>query len=365
MAEVRLEDVTKRFGSVTAVDGLDLYACDGEWLVVLGPSGCGKTTVLRLIAGLEHATFGRIQIGPRAVEALPPQQRNVAMAFQHSALYPHLDVRRNLAFGLKLRRTPRADIERRVQQAAQWLGLGDLLERRPWQLSGGQRQRVALGRVLVREPDVFLLDEPLSCLDTPLRASLCTELVRLQRQIGTTLLYVTHDQVEALTLGQRVAVLSAGRLQQLGTPQEIYDTPANRFVAEFVGSPPMNFLDGVLRGDATGLCVDAPALQVRLPLLDRQRYAPWCGRPVTLGIRPEAITVDPPADGASAWTAVRADIRLVQSLGADTILELDRGGYRFSVRAPPRRRYVCGDELEVYWQTAQGHLFDPASGVRL
>src|SRR6059036_41457 len=248
MAEVRLEHVTKRFSEdVAALDDLTLEVADGEFLILVGPSGCGKTTALRLVAGLEKPSSGTITIGDRFVNDVTPRDRDIAMVFQNYALYPHMTVVKNLAFGLKERKTPKPEIERRVGEVSAILGLDDLLKRRPAQLSGGQRQRVAMGRALVREPKAFLLDEPLSNLDAKLRVQMRAELKRLHTRLGITTIYVTHDQVEAMTLGDRIAVMSAGRPQQIGAPQDVYDRPANLFVAGFIGSPPMNLLQGVVR----------------------------------------------------------------------------------------------------------------------
>ena len=245
MARVAFEDVTKVYpGAVVAVQGLSLEAADGEFLILVGPSGCGKTTALRMVAGLERISDGTISIGDRVVNDVPPKDRDIAMVFQNYALYPHMTVERNLAFGLRQRKTSREDVRRRVDEVSRMLGLEDHLKRRPGQLSGGQRQRVAMGRALVREPDVFLLDEPLSNLDAKLRVQMRSELKRLQARLGVTTIYVTHDQVEAITLGERIAVLSDGVLQQIGRPQDVYDDPDNVFVASFIGSPPMNLLKG-------------------------------------------------------------------------------------------------------------------------
>ncbi len=360
MAEVVLENLCKRFGGVAAVDGVDLRVADGELLVVVGPSGCGKTTTLRMIAGLDEPASGEISIGGRSVRRLAPKDRHVAMVFQHFALYPHLDVYRNLAFGLKLRRVPRAEIEVRVREAARRLGIESLLQRRPAELSGGQRQRVALGRAIVRDPQVFLFDEPLSNLDARWRESLRADLVELQRQLGTTTIHVTHDQVEAMLIGQRIAVMDAGRIQQVGPPLDVYHAPANRFVAEFIGSPPMNFLTGrvqIVEGRPTIVC---PPLHLKLP---RQYLPPlqsWSGRELTLGIRPENVRTNGAA-GAD-WESLPAEVLLCQPLGAETILRLRCGPHQLTARVPADRRHRPGDVLPVFLDLAKSHLFDPDSG---
>lgn len=376
MAQVILEQLTKSFGGRPVVDAVGLHVRDRELLVLVGPSGCGKTTTLRMIAGLDEVTSGSIRLGARVIDHLPPRERNVALVLQHGALYPHLNVYQNLAFGLQLRHVPRPEIETRVRAAADVLGIGELLTRAPWQLSGGERQRVALGRALVRQPDVFLLDEPLSSLDAKLRAAMRAELVQLQRRLATTMIHVTHDQVEALTMGDRIAVMQAGRLQQVGTPREVYQAPANRFVAEFIGAPTMRFLAGTLRCEADETFLDCSTFRVGFPPEPTGRYAAWYGRRVLFGIRAEAIHVGgPPAGNRDHWQTLRATVSLVQTLGADTILELERDGHQFTARGErdsgpalrtgPTRPLVAGDVVDICVDTTQGHLFDPNSGVRL
>ena len=279
MADVTLDRVSKRFQEVAAVDDLSLTIADGEFLILVGPSGCGKTTALRLIAGLEKATAGTIRIGDRLVNDVTPRDRDIAMVFQNYALYPHMTVYKNLAFGLKERKTPKPEIERRVREVGEMLGLKDLMKRRPAQLSGGQRQRVAMGRALVREPAAFLMDEPLSNLDAKLRVQMRAELKRLHQRLGITTIYVTHDQVEAMTLGDRIVVMANGKVQQIGRPQEVYGAPANLFVAGFIGSPPMN----LLRARVADGHVEAGSLRL-----------PWSGSApgeVALGFRPEDVQV--------------------------------------------------------------------------
>src|SRR6266545_3901034 len=290
MAGVSLDHVTKQFGEVLAVNDLTIQIHDKEFLVLVGPSGCGKSTALRLVAGLEELTGGDIYIGDRRVNDVAPKDRDIAMVFQSYALYPHMTVYDNLAFGLKLRKTPKSEIERRVKEAADILGLANLLKRKPKQLSGGQRQRVALGRAIVREPLVFLMDEPLSNLDAKLRVQTRAELIKLHQRLQTTVVYVTHDQVEAMTMGHRIAVLRDGILQQLDTPQRLYDTPANMFVAGFIGSPAMNFFDGQIAGDGSeALYAQSNSIRLEIPSGKREQLKPYVGREVVFGIRPEDV----------------------------------------------------------------------------
>src|SRR5574341_421211 len=297
MAGVKYDHVTKKFSDVTAVNDLTLDVKDKEFLVLVGPSGCGKTTALRLLAGLEEVTNGNIMIGDRVVNDVPPKDRDIAMVFQSYALYPHMSVYDNMAFGLRLRKTPKTEIDRRVKEAAEILGIGELLTRKPKQLSGGQRQRVALGRAIVREPAVFLFDEPLSNLDAKLRVQTRAEISKLHQRLETTFIYVTHDQVEAMTMGTRIAVMRDGVLQQLDTPQQLYDYPANTFVAGFIGSPAMNFFDSTVTGSFEGepggdrgnLYLDTGSFRLPVPANKRDRLKAYVGRTVILGIRPEDI----------------------------------------------------------------------------
>ncbi|MCE5266833.1 MAG: ATP-binding cassette domain-containing protein, partial [Planctomycetaceae bacterium] len=302
MSDLTLHNLSKTYpGGVRAVEGMDLHIRDGELLVLVGPSGCGKSTTLRMIAGLEMPTSGTIRIGERTVNRLPPRDRDVAMVFQNQALYPHLTVYNNMAFGLRRRRCPRDEIARRVAWVARLLGLEGLLERKPHALSGGQRQRVALGRAVVRRPKVFLLDEPLSNLDAPLRARTRVELKRLHAELRTTTIYVTHDQEEAMTLGHRIAVVRDGRLQQCGTPSEIYDAPANRFVATFLGNPAMNFLDGRLREEAGRKWFESASLRVPIekPLLHRINGSVTTA---SLGVRPDTLELRAANDDETPWS---------------------------------------------------------------
>jgi multiple sugar transport system ATP-binding protein len=356
MAEVAFHRVTKVFdGKVVAVDALDHTVADGEFMVLVGPSGCGKTTALRMVAGLEAPTSGTIEIGGRVVNDLSPKARDIAMVFQNYALYPHMTVEENIAFGLRRHGFPRRDIAGRVQEVSAMLDLHELLRRKPAQLSGGQRQRVAMGRAIARHPQVFLLDEPLSNLDAKLRTQLRADLKRLHQEVRTTSVYVTHDQVEATTLGERIAVLNKGRLQQVGTPREVYARPANLFVAGFIGSPPMNLLagsvsDGELRLDRTKVG-DA-------------RLAGGCAEPV-VGLRPEALRLRREANGSPS---VRYVVDVVEPMGHEVIvhgrLATDAGAEvvtRLDARDEPR----VGDVLELSFEPEDLHLFDPESGERL
>jgi len=352
VASVTLRRLAKRYDAAgRALEDLSLEVRDGEFFVLLGPSGCGKTTVLRCIAGLEEPTAGEILIGERDVTRLDPAARDVAMVFQTQALYPHLTVRKNLAFGLEVRRVPAAEIARRVQEAAVRLRLAPLLDRRPGELSGGERQRVALGRALV--PQVFLLDEPLASLEPALRGELRDVLVDLQRALGATVVYVTHDQVEAMTMGQRIAVLEGGRLRQVGTPAELYGLPADIFVARFIGNPGMNILGGRGRGtrDAGGV-VDCGTWSVPVTL---ERYE----GEIYLGVRPEHVSLVAPDQGIGT-----ADVRGVEPLGPDTLVRLDAGGQPLVARAHGISDLRAGDRVGVKLDRRQLHLFD-AAGARL
>jgi multiple sugar transport system ATP-binding protein len=360
MATVTFEHVTKRFGDVVAVDDLNLEIRDGEFMVLVGPSGCGKTTSLRLIAGLEEVSSGKIYIGDRMVNDVAPKDRDIAMVFQSYALYPHMTVRDNLAFGLKLRKVPKAEIERRVNEAAAILHLEKLLDRKPKELSGGQRQRVALGRAIVREPAVFLMDEPLSNLDAKLRVQTRAEIARLHQRLGTTTVYVTHDQVEAMTMGQRIAVMSEARLQQVGTPQELYDHPVNRFVAGFIGSPAMNFVEVTATGSGDGLSLEAP--NVSIPLPARFRGLVGGGRRLVLGIRPEHLAIQ--RDAASGGS-VQATADVVEYLGNEELIHLNVAGTDLVALVSADHRVKPGDRLDLAVRLDKVHLFDPETGLAL
>lgn len=333
MAQVALKGVGKEYpGGVTAVDGFNLSIADGEFIVLVGPSGCGKSTTLRMIAGLEEISEGTISIGDRVVNDVPPKDRDIAMVFQNYALYPHMSVYKNIAFGLKLRKVPRKEIKQTVHDVAETLGLTDLLHRKPKALSGGQRQRVALGRAIVRNPEVFLFDEPLSNLDAQLRVQMRAEISRLHSRLGTTMVYVTHDQVEAMTLGDRIVVMLDGVIQQVASPSELYAQPANKFVAGFIGSPPMNFLDGTIEADGDQLLFTAPA-GVRLRITPE--HAPllhsYVGKSITLGVRPELFTPEVDRENEEK-SVVIGNVDVVEPLGAEAYVYLSVGEASITAR---------------------------------
>jgi multiple sugar transport system ATP-binding protein len=370
MARVVLENLSKVYSqkngpAVPGVRDLNLSIADGEFMVLVGPSGCGKSTTLRLIAGLETASAGTVRIDDRVVNDVPPKDRDLAMVFQNYALYPHMTVFENLAFGLRQRRLPAAEIDDRVRAAAVMLGLDPLLLRRPAALSGGQRQRVAVGRAIVRQPKVFLFDEPLSNLDAKMRAGTRAELSRLHARLGATMVYVTHDQMEAMTMGDRICVMHDGRIMQVAPPLELYDRPANLFVAGFIGSPPMNLLPGRLAATAGAgeFVADATTgTPLRVPLTgtlaELARSQP--GRAVVLGVRPEHLTT---GDAATAFT-VRVDV--VEPMGAETFVHLDTGARPLIGRFPPQVRPARGDSLRISFVPDKLHLFaaDTAQALR-
>jgi multiple sugar transport system ATP-binding protein len=359
MAGVTLRGVTKRFGSVVAVDRVDLEIRDGEFMVLVGPSGCGKSTVLRMIAGLEEVSEGTVEIAGRVVNDVAPKERDIAMVFQSYALYPHMTVRENLDFGLRIRRTPKAELEARVGEAAEILGIAELLERRPKELSGGQRQRVAVGRAIVRHPSLFLFDEPLSNLDAKLRVQMRAELSKLHKRLGTTVVYVTHDQVEAMTMGDRIAILEAGRLQQVGAPLEVYERPANAFVAGFIGTPPMNLLDARVSEDGARLRGDGFDLPV--PAAHRGVAA---GAAVVLGIRPEDLYLTPgQARGESAPLTLTVEI--VETLGHDAIAHGRVSRELVAASLDPHFTAEPGETVELAVDLDAVHLFDAETRMRL
>ena len=361
MARVFFQDVTKRFGRVFAVRELTLEVHDQEFFVLLGPSGCGKTTALRIAAGLEEPTDGDIYIGDRLVNYVAAKDRDLAMVFQNYALYPHMSVHDNVAFGLRMRQHSRSEIDRLVREVAETLGIGDLLKRKPGQLSGGQRQRVALGRAMVRRPQVFLMDEPLSNLDAKMRVQMRTELVRLHRELGATFIYVTHDQVEAMTMGQRIAVLNDGTLQQVGPPQEVYDRPANRFVAEFIGSPAMNFLEGGVarENDRDGIRTPEGFLVLPDAVLPEIRQPGV--RSFVVGIRPEHLT--PVAEQAAATFEGTAD--LVESLGSEQHVTVALRDTVIVAKLPSSPRIEHGSTLRLAVAPEHLHLFDAETQLRV
>ncbi|HLC29807.1 MAG TPA: ABC transporter ATP-binding protein [Dehalococcoidia bacterium] len=365
MAGVKFEHVTKRFQRVTAIDDLCLEVPDKEFLVIVGPSGCGKTTALRLLAGLEEASEGRVIIGDRVVNDVPPKDRNVAMVFQSYALYPHMNVYDNMAFGLRLRGMPKEEIDRRVTEAARILGIDELRGRKPGQLSGGQRQRVAVGRAIVREPAVFLFDEPLSDLDAKLRVQMRAELIKLHQRLETTFIYVTHDQAEAMTMASHIAVLREGVLQQLGAPQELYDHPANTFVAGFIGSPAMNFFDATVAGTAEELWLDAGAFKVAVPEDHRRWLSGHLGVRVVFGLRPEDIHDHDYTPPGILAAPIEAQVDLTEPMGSEVYLTLLAGGQQFIARVDPRSRARPGQTVQVMLNMANMHAFDPDTGAML
>jgi len=363
MSTVTFENVTKKYGDVIAVDNLNLAINDGEFMVLVGPSGCGKTTSLRMIAGLEEISSGQLKIGDRVVNDVPPKDRDSAMVFQSYALYPHMTVRDNMAFGLKLRKLPKSDIEKRVNDAAGILSLEKLLDRKPKELSGGQRQRVALGRAIVREPAVFLMDEPLSNLDAKLRVQTRAEIARLHQRMGTTFVYVTHDQVEAMTMGTRIAVMSEGLLQQVGTPQVLYDQPANRFVAGFIGSPSMNFIDVTFDSSSgTARLVGPGDWSATLPTRFAQSVGATSGRKLVAGFRPEHLELDP-IEGDTVTFPGRADV--VEYLGNEELLHVTAVEKDIVAIVGSDHRVKPGDVLKLILSLSKLHLFDAESGVSL
>lgn len=360
MASVTYQHVTKRFGDTLAVDDLNINVDDREFLVLVGPSGCGKTTALRCLAGLEEVTEGRIMIADRVVNDVAPKDRDIAMVFQSYALYPHLSVFDNMAFGLKLRKVPKDRIKTRVEKAAATLGITDLLKRKPRQLSGGQRQRVAVGRAIVREPKVFLFDEPLSNLDAKLRVQMRAEISKIHHQLQTTFIYVTHDQMEAMTMATRIAVINKGRLQQLDTPQNLYNQPANLFVAGFIGSPAMNFFSAAIRRDG-GLFADSGEFRIPIPIDRAKNLEPYVGKDVVIGIRPEDIHdvgFVPPNIVAAK---VSAQVDVTELMGNEILLYLVTGKNTFVARVDPRSQLRVGNQAEVALDMEKLHLFDAAT----
>lgn len=360
MASVSYEHVTKKFGEMVAVDDLDIKVDDKEFLVLVGPSGCGKTTALRCLAGLEEVSSGRIMIDDRVVNDVAPKDRDIAMVFQSYALYPHLSVFDNMAFGLKLRKVAKEEIKRRVEKAAGTLGITDLLGRKPRQLSGGQRQRVAVGRAIVREPKVFLFDEPLSNLDAKLRIQMRAEITKIHQQLQTTFIYVTHDQMEAMTMATRIAVINKGKLQQLDTPQNLYNYPTNLFVAGFIGSPAMNFFTATIKKNG-GLVADAGEFQVPLPADRAKGLEAFANKTVIFGIRPEDIhdAEFVPPNIPSAKVPAKVDV--TELMGNEILLYLITGKNSFVARVDPRSKMRLGDQAQVAFNMEKFHAFDPAT----
>ena len=358
MASVSYDHVTKRYGDVLAVNDLDIQIEDKEFLVLVGPSGCGKSTALRLLAGLEDISEGRILIGDQVVNDVAPKDRDIAMVFQSYALYPHMSVFDNMAFGLKLRKTPRDEIRRRVEEAANLLGIGNLLDRKPRQLSGGQRQRVAVGRAIVREPKVFLFDEPLSNLDAKLRVETRANISKLHQQLQTTFIYVTHDQVEAMTMATRIAVMNAGLLQQIDTPQNLYDHPDNLFVAGFIGSPAMNFFPATVEREDGKLVVNADSFKVKIPESKASTYEPYVGKRVVFGLRPEDIHNPEFAPPNIDAQPVDTQVDVTELMGNEIFVYLKTGEHSFVARVDPRTRVHMGDEIPFVFNMDNMHIFD-------
>jgi multiple sugar transport system ATP-binding protein len=358
MASVTYDHVYKRFDEVVAVNNLNLDIQDKEFLVLVGPSGCGKSTALRLLAGLEDISEGTLKIGDRVVNDVAPKDRDIAMVFQSYALYPHMSVYDNMAFGLKLRDYPKDQIDERVQNAADILGITTLLERKPRQLSGGQRQRVALGRAIVRDPRVFLLDEPLSNLDAKLRVQTRAEITKLHKRLETTFLYVTHDQVEAMTMADRIAVMNHGILMQVDTPQNLYDSPDNLFVAGFIGSPAMNFFNAELAQDGNDVVIKTSAFAVKVPENRRAALKPNVGKAVVFGLRPEDIHDPNFAPPKIVAQNVEAEVDLTELMGNEIFLFLKSGELDYVARVDPRTSYKMGDKVTMAFNMDNMHVFD-------
>ncbi|MFA4944544.1 MAG: sn-glycerol-3-phosphate ABC transporter ATP-binding protein UgpC [Lentisphaeria bacterium] len=365
MARVLIENVWKIYpGNVAAVRDVSFEVQDKEFVILVGPSGCGKSTTLRMVAGLEEISRGTIQIGDRLINDVPPKDRDIAMVFQNYALYPHMTVYENLAFGLKLRRFKKEEIDRRVREAAEILGITDYLERRPKALSGGQRQRVAVGRAIVRKPAAFLFDEPLSNLDAKMRVQMRAEISKLHHRLESTMIYVTHDQVEAMTMADRIVVMKDGVIQQIDTPANLYGRPVNSFVAGFIGTPPMNFFNGTVHAGTDGKPVfDEGSFQLPLPA-DAAGVKAYTDKPVSLGIRPENIG-SPAAESQPNPGRIRATVEVVEPMGAETYLYLTTGKHSFVARVEPHRRCRVGDQVQLAVQLDRLHFFDPQSTLAI
>jgi len=361
MSSVTFDHVYKRFGDVIAVNDLNIHVEDKEFLVLVGPSGCGKTTALRCLAGLEDVTEGRVLIGDQVVNDVAPKDRDIAMVFQSYALYPHMTVYDNMAFGLKLRKVPKQEIRKRVESAAKILGIEHLLDRKPRQLSGGQRQRVAVGRAIVREPKVFLFDEPLSNLDAKLRVETRANISKLHLQLQTTFIYVTHDQVEAMTMATRIAVINKGILQQIDTPQSLYDRPDNLFVAGFIGSPAMNFFPATLKKEGNKLFVDGGSFHLEIPDDRMSAYAPEVGKQIIFGVRPEDIHNPQFAPPGITAQPVDAVVDVTELMGNEIFVYLKVGENNFVARVDPRSRYQVNDKVRVIFNMDNMHIFDRES----
>jgi multiple sugar transport system ATP-binding protein len=361
MANVVLENVYKTYpGKVTAVRDVNLEIRDQEFMVLVGPSGCGKSTTLRMIAGLEEISGGSIYIDGRKINDVPPKDRDIAMVFQNYALYPHMSVHQNMAFGLKLRKYPKPEIATRVDEAAEILGIQDYLQRKPKALSGGQRQRVAVGRAIVRKPKAFLFDEPLSNLDAKMRVQMRMEISKLHNRLAATMIYVTHDQVEAMTMGDRIVVMKDGIIQQVAPPMEIYRRPANRFVAGFIGSPPMNFFEGRLDSRDGGLFFQEEHFALQLPAATATRLASRAGQPIVFGIRPEDLSDTDAPDSGDPVLQARLEVK--EPMGAEVFLYLNSGKTPFIARVDGHKPYTIGEDIPLRVNLEKSHFFDSESG---
>jgi multiple sugar transport system ATP-binding protein len=362
VGELVLANLSRRFGAVEAVTDVSLTIRDGEFVVFLGPSGCGKTTTLRMIAGLEEITSGEIYLDGRILNDILPAERDIAMVFQNYALYPHMTVYKNMAFGLKMRGAAKPEIKVRIARAADILGISHLLDRYPRELSGGQRQRVAVGRAIVRDPRVFLFDEPLSNLDAKLRAQTRVELLKLHRQLSATSVYVTHDQIEAMTMGDRIVIMLDGSVQQVGSPMDIYQKPANRFVAGFIGSPPMNFLSARLVSEGAQLELRGQGLRIPFPAEKVATPEVTPGEEVLIGIRPENLLLRPPASNGEPLVA---HVEIVEAIGSDIYLNFNQAGIPMTARVEATADIKVGQQIPLYVDPQRIHLFDTKSGVAL
>ena len=365
MAAIQFRQVTKNYGKLTAVQNIDLEIRDQEFMVLVGPSGCGKSTLLRMIAGLEEISSGELLIGDKIVNDLPPRDRDIAIVFQNYALYPHMTAYDNLAFGLKIRGLPKAVIKEKVLEAARILDIEPLLQRKPKEMSGGQRQRVAIGRAIVRNPSVFLFDEPLSNLDAKLRGQMRLEIARLHQQLKTTVVYVTHDQVEAMTLGDRIAVINKGEIQQIDTPDKVYEKPANRFVAGFVGSPPMNFIEGSLSGEGSELRFRDRSGTVDISLPQASTLEGHLNRPVTLGIRPEAISTRPGDGSPGRYACFGVEVQLLERLGHESFAFARLGGHEVTARLSTETDTPTLGAASFFFDLSKLHFFDAETGERI
>jgi len=362
MADIKIEHVCKRFGDVSVIEDMNLHIQEKEFMVLVGPSGCGKSTLLRMIAGLESVSEGTLSIGGRVVNDVHPKDRDVAMVFQSYALYPHMSVRENIGFGLKVRKFPKDEIEKLVNDAAAILGLTEYLDRKPKALSGGQRQRVALGRAIVRKPSVFLFDEPLSNLDAELRVQMRAQISKLQKRLQVTSVYVTHDQVEAMTMGHRITVLSKGEIMQVGTPLELFEEPDNLFVAHFIGTPPMNLIDGTISEDGTKIDTHGavlPVIDALRPLARAHR-----GKNVAVGVRPEHVG-DRPEKLGEHLTEFEGEVEVVEPLGHEVIVHAVKEDSRFVAKLDPHNIPELGDHIKLYVRCDRLHLFDKETEQRL